>query len=129
MRSKYTLYIVRYSFIIAIVMTIMSCSTTENLPEGDVLYTGISEIAYGRKAKSKQTKAVSDSTGVITAMARAYNTVDDLLKGNLKPQDIRAFLHNNDSLTREQRDSLLRSAAILEQATEAVREEVNASQV
>lgn len=106
-----------------------SCSTTEKLPEGDVLYTGISEIAYDRKAKSKYaSKEENDSTGVITAMARAYNLVDELLSGNLKAQDIRAYINiNKDSLSAEQRDSLLRSAAILEKATAEAREEVNAA--
>ena len=106
----------------------LSCSTTENLPEGDVLYTGISEIAYGRKAKSKSAAASGkDSTGVITAMAKAYNTVEELLSGNVRAEDLRALLSKNDSLSREQRDSIARCAAVLEQATEAVREEVDAA--
>ncbi len=106
-----------------------SCSTTEKLPEGDVLYTGISEIAYNRKAKSKYaSKEQTDSTGVITAMARAYNLVDELLSGNLKAQDIRAYINiNKDSLSSEERDSLLAQAATLEKATTEATEEVNAA--
>ena len=106
-----------------------SCSTTDKLPEGDVLYTGISEIAYNRKAKSKYaSKAENDSTGVITAMARAYNLVDELLSGNLKPQDIRAYINiNKDSLSAEVRDSLSAEARLLESATAQAREEVNAA--
>ena len=30
------------------------CSTTKNLPEGEVLYTGIKEIDYGQKSKKKK---------------------------------------------------------------------------
>ncbi|MBR0433342.1 MAG: BamA/TamA family outer membrane protein [Bacteroidaceae bacterium] len=107
---------------------VTSCSTTEKLPEGDVLYTGISEIAYGRKAKNKSTQTgAKDSTGVITAMAKAYNTVENLLTGNVRAEDLRALLSKNDSLSREQRDSIARCAAVLEQANEAVREEVDAA--
>jgi len=111
----------------ALSMLSTGCSTTEHLPEGDVLYTGISEIAYGHKAKSKGAKTSSDSTGVITAVAHAYNAVEDLLSGNVNAQDIRSFLTHTDSLSREERDSLERSAVILEQATDAVREEVDAA--
>ena len=107
---------------------VTSCSTTEKLPEGDVLYTGISEIAYGRKAKNKSAQTgAKDSTGVITAMAKAYNTVENLLTGNVRAEDLRALLSKNDSLSREQRDSIARCAAVLEQANEAVREEVDAA--
>lgn len=107
---------------------VTSCSTTEKLPEGDVLYTGISEIAYGRKAKNKSAQTgAKDSTGVITAMAKAYNTVENLLTGNVRAEDLRALLSKNDSLSREQRDSIARYAAVLEQANEAVREEVDAA--
>lgn len=107
---------------------VASCSTTEKLPEGDVLYTGISEIAYGRKAKNKSAQTgAKDSTGVITAMAKAYNTVENLLTGNVRAEDLRALLSKNDSLSREQRDSIARCAAVLEQANEAVREEVDAA--
>lgn len=107
---------------------VTSCSTTEKLPEGDVLYTGISEIAYGRKAKNKSAQTgAKDSTGVITAMAKAYNTVENLLTGSVRAEDLRALLSKNDSLSREQRDSIARCAAVLEQANEAVREEVDAA--
>ena len=110
-------------------ISLWSCSTTEKLPEGDVLYTGISEIAYNRKAKSRYaSKEKGDSTGVITAMARAYNLVDELLSGNLKAQDIRTYINiNKDSLSAQERDSLLAQATILERATAEAREEVNAA--
>ena len=32
------------------------CSTTKNLPEEEVLYTGIKEIDYGQKSKKKAKK-------------------------------------------------------------------------
>lgn len=33
-----------------------NCSTTKNLPEEEVLYTGIKEINYGQKAQKKKRK-------------------------------------------------------------------------
>ncbi len=33
------------------------CSTTKNLPEEEVLYTGIKEIDYGQNAKKKNKKS------------------------------------------------------------------------
>ncbi|MBQ9560119.1 MAG: BamA/TamA family outer membrane protein [Bacteroidaceae bacterium] len=56
-----------------------SCSETKNLAEGEKLYVGIKEIAYDRPPK-KQT-ATNDSTGVITALGNAYNTVEAYLTG------------------------------------------------
>ena len=108
-----------------------SCSTTENLPEGEVLYTGISEIAYGRKVKPRgQNKHVADSTGVITAIADAYNAVEGLLSGNI---DVNAMINRlavqakDKELTTAQRDSLRREMAVYEEAMRTAREEVNAA--
>ena len=57
------------------------CSTTKNLPEGEVLYTGIKEIDYGQKSKKKKKKQKEQATqeGVITSFADAYKAVDELL--------------------------------------------------
>ena len=58
------------------------CSTTRNLPEEEVLYTGIEEIDYGlaakKKAKKKRKKQQAEE-GVITSFADAYKAVDKLL--------------------------------------------------
>lgn len=54
------------------------CSTTKRLPEEEVLYTGIKEIAFGHKANTKKNKDKSEE-GVITSIAEAYKTVDELL--------------------------------------------------
>ena len=57
------------------------CSTTKNLPEEEVLYTGIKEIDYGQKSKKKAKKKAKqkEEEGVITSLADAYKAVDDLL--------------------------------------------------
>lgn len=60
-----------------------ACSTTKNLPEGEQLYTGISQITFKdsdiKKSKRKQEKA--DTVGVITAIDEAVQTVGNLFSG------------------------------------------------
>ena len=79
------------------------CSTTKNLPEGEVLYTGIKEIDYGQKSKKKKKKQKEQATqeGVITSFADAYKAVDELLT----QRDLSA-LKRPVELTDEQKDSI-----------------------
>lgn len=58
---------------------IFSCSETKNLAEGEVLYTGIKRVSYDKMPKPEQEKG--NTTGVITALGNAYNTVSDYLTG------------------------------------------------
>lgn len=105
-----------------------SCSTTANLPEGETLYTGISEIAYGRQAGQKQRK-VDDETGVITALADAYQTVGSLLAGNADVTQVLAAI-NKDSLAHlapALRDSVEQATTVARKALETAREEVDAA--
>ncbi|MCR4995151.1 MAG: BamA/TamA family outer membrane protein [Bacteroidales bacterium] len=107
-----------------------ACSTTARLPEDEVLYTGISEIAYGHKASDPKAskQARRDTTGVITAVARAYNTIEDLLSGNVDARTKLQRLSQADSLfTPRQLDSLRREIALVDSTTQAVRTEVNAA--
>ena len=60
---------------------IFSCSETKNLAEGEVLYTGIKRVSYDKMPKPEQEKG--DTTGVITALGNAYNTVSDYLTGTI----------------------------------------------
>ena len=117
--------------IFAMVMVVLAaCSTTENLPEGEQLYTGISEIAYNRKSKAPGRKQQADSTGVITAIAEAYNSVEDFLTGNMDANVVIQRLRKkaeDRELTREERDSLQRQIAIYEQAIQTASEEVEAA--
>ena len=62
-----------------------SCSETKNLAEGETLYVGIKEVAYDRAPKRAQ--STSDSTGVITALGNAYNTVTGLIEGNASARE------------------------------------------
>ena len=119
------------STIYSSLFTLTSCSTTENLPEGEQLYTGITEIAYNRKARSHGHKEQpADTTGVITAIAEAYTAVDDLLSGRADANVVLrrlAELAADKELTHEQRDSIRREMAIYENATKTVQEEVDAA--
>ena len=71
-----------------------ACSTTSQLPEGQVLYTGIKQITYSQEPV-KPSKVRRDSVGVITTISDAVNAIDDALSGksglstlaNLKQSD------------------------------------------
>ena len=79
------------------------CSTTKNLPEEEVLYTGIKEIDYGQKSKKKAKKKAKqkEEEGVITSLADAYKAVDDLLT----QRDL-SVLKRKEELTQEHKDSI-----------------------
>ncbi|MBO4641484.1 MAG: BamA/TamA family outer membrane protein [Bacteroidaceae bacterium] len=68
-----------YIFIVFATL-LVSCSTTKNLPEDEILYTGIKEITYGKATGNENNEP--EPEGVITALADAYNTVEGLLTGN-----------------------------------------------
>lgn len=109
-----------------------SCSTTENLPEGEVLYTGITEIAYGRRARQygKKAQTTADSTGVITAIADAYTAVEDLLTGNTDATAMISRMSErakDHELSREERDSLRREIDVYQQALRTAQVEVDAA--
>lgn len=109
---------------------VSSCSTTANLPEGEQLYTGIKEIAYNRRAGATAKKQQADSTGVITAIADAYTTVEGLLTGNIDASTMISRLNEqvkDRELTREERDSLRREIAVYESAMSDAKEEVEAA--
>lgn len=113
-------------------LVLTSCSTTGHLPEGEVLYTGISEIAYNRQAryKGKKNQAKEDSTGVITALANAYDAVEGLLTGSTDANAVLERLSEqvkDKGLTSEQRDSIRSEVTIYEKATKTMKEEVEAA--
>ena len=114
-----------------LIFLLTSCSTTSNLPEDETLYTGIYEIAYGHKAMSRRAKkeARNDSTGVITSIADAYVTVENMLAGSFEAKDMMRHLSENQQqpLTREQKDSLKQAIRLVEAASATAREEVDAA--
>ena len=100
------------------------CSTTKNLPEGEVLYTGIKEIDYGQKSAKQKKKQKEQATqeGVITSFADAYKAVDELLT----QRDLSA-LKRPAELTDEQKDSIEEVRRIEEEAYQTAKEEVDAA--
>ncbi len=72
-----------YISLIIIILSLFGCSTTKYLPEGEQLYTGISQITFGDEVvkESKRQQHDADSAGVITAIDDAVQTVGDLFSG------------------------------------------------
>lgn len=102
------------------------CSTTKKLPEEEVLYIGIKEIAYGHKAKADKDGSAAEK-GVITSIAEAYKTVDELLTSK---KDIPLSEMSKEQvrmLTKEQLDSLKKEEKIEKQAYDVTKEEVEAA--
>ena len=95
------------------------CSTTRNLPEEEVLYTGIQDIDYGEKSRKKSNDGQTE--GVITSLAEAYKAVDEALSR----QDLSAL--KRAELTQAQKDSIKHVESIQEEAYETAKEEVNAA--
>ena len=47
---------------LAVGFLLQGCSTTSHLPEGEVLYTGISDISFGQKSKKAPEKQQKTAT-------------------------------------------------------------------
>ena len=103
MNSVIRTYYFRLCGLCLLCMICAACSETKNLAEDETLYVGIKEIAYDRAPKNR--KAESDTTGVITALGNAYNTVSGLLAGDASAREALEALQSQN-LTKEQRDSV-----------------------
>lgn len=117
-------------FLFMIPFLLTSCYPTSHLPEDEQLYTGISEIAYNRKARARhERKHHEDSTGVITSLAEAYHTVEGLLAGHTEARDLleQMVQRRDSSLTLEQLDTIRRELALLDKAMITTKEEVEAA--
>ncbi len=111
--------------IVAAAAMLAACSSTSHLPEGEELYIGISRIDYGHGTKARPTVGTrTDSTGVITALADAYNSIEDIFSGNYDARAVLSDKLKDKSLTPAQRDSLRREMAVYDDALDAVKAEV-----
>ena len=114
--------------VVLLALLLAACSTTANLPDGEVLYTGIGDIYYGYKelqAKKKAPKRKDGEEGVIAAINEAYTNVERLLMGEgVAASD--ASVPNLDELTDFQRDSVRAEQSLLKESESVVREEVEA---
>ncbi|MCR5821050.1 MAG: BamA/TamA family outer membrane protein [Bacteroidaceae bacterium] len=111
-----------------------ACSTTSNLPEDEILYTGISEFAYDHQAdkhlkKGKKAKTEDKKKGVITSLAEAYTSIDDLLNGSSSASEVLRRLKKEDRarLSKAVLDSLEGSAKKDEEALNTAKEEAEAA--
>ena len=104
-------------FFSALLLT--SCYQTKNIPEDEQLYAGINDLAYGHKWGQKKNRASKDSTGVITAVANAYNAVEGILTGNSQALD------NLREPTREEKDSIRQAEKMDDEASATAKSEVN----
>ena len=111
-----------------------ACSTTKNLPEDEILYTGISEFAYDHQAdkhlkKGKKAKKEEKQKGVITSLAEAYTSIDDLLNGSSSASEVLRRLKKEDKakLSKAVLDSLEGSAKKDEEALKTAKEEAEAA--
>ncbi len=82
-------------YIIGVLCLLSSCASTEHLPEGEQLYTGISEIAFNRPLRTQKKAHEGDSVGVIKAISDAYAQVENALSG-----------HDLKQLPKAERDSI-----------------------
>lgn len=94
-----------------------ACTLTKNLPEGETLYRGIKSIDYDKR---QQTKDDGRETGVITALADAYETVEGLLSGDA------SVLNAENVDVKAVRDSMKRVSQKDEAAYASAKEEVEA---
>ena len=94
-----------------------ACTLTKHLPEGETLYRGIKSIDYDNW---QQTTDNGQETGVITALADAYETVEGLLSGDA------SALKSDDMSDKAIRDSLRHASEKDKLAYESAKEEVEA---
>ena len=106
-------------FLCVLALLQAACSTTGKLPEGEVLYAGIKEIAYDKIPTD--TIPTKGEEGVITALVDAYNTVEGLLSGNSTMNTV------DEKTEKQQEDSLKQAQKINKQAYLTAKSEVEAA--
>lgn len=117
------------SFLVAGTGGLYSCSTTKNLPEEEILYTGVREIAFNSplKKKKKKQRLSGDSVGVITTIAETVKSIGDIFSGEGTASATQAKKKSpNASLTKEEKRALKETQKTEAQALESVQEEVEA---
>lgn len=120
---RHIVHALRWVWVVLLVLTQFACYETRYLPEGEVLYTGISDVSYGHRNVKKDANLAKDEEGVITAVADAYNSVESLLKGNGKLMPTKEELAQ---MSPAQRDSFKAEEALSREAMAQVKEEVEA---
>ncbi len=113
--------------ILIIIISLWGCSTTKYLPEGEQLYTGISQITFNESEikKQKRKQVESDSVGVITAIDDAVQTVGNLFSGSIADTPPVSVLPEQP-LTPEQKAEEKKREKELAEHFSVVEEELNA---
>lgn len=106
--------------ILTVSVVFWSCSTTNHLPEGETLYTGINSVNYVDQGDSYQRGNSKYEGGVIVAIADAVDKISDAFNGNKSDQ----ASPSQGGLTPQERDSIRQANEQEAEALEMVREEL-----
>lgn len=101
-----------------------ACSTTQNLPEGEILYTGVDEIDYLKPGETIESHK-NDTSGVINALASAAEQINNLLSGSKGDVEDK-YYKNPKSLTEEEKAIWDERRKNYREALESASTEVNA---
>ncbi len=110
---------------VLVILALAACSTTDKLPDGETLYTGIGSVNYVDQGDLYRKGDAKYTGGVIVSIADAVDKISDALTGNgtAKKEPDRT---TRDKLTPRESDSI-RIARDQENAVlETVREELEA---
>ncbi len=98
-------------------LTFTACSTTDKLPEGETLYTGISSVNYVDQGDKYRKGDAKYAGGVIVSIADAVDKVSDVLSGHVSTKkkeevqtdDVKLTAHESDSIreAKDQEDAVL----------------------
>ena len=111
---KRTLYIYICQIMLLLCM-FSACSTTDHIPQDEVLYTGIKEIAFNQPLENELGNS-TDSTGVIKAISDAYHSMEDAILGTGE--------YELKKLPKDKRDSILHHQRQNTEAYETIQDEV-----
>lgn len=119
MRKKDIHKVKRIGLLHLLLILLAACSSVGNFPEGEVLYSGIKEIAFDKTPKDTIRKT-EEGEGVITALVDAYNTVEGLLTGS-------STIPIDEKTRKLQEDSLKEVRKLNAQAYATAKSEVEAA--
>ena len=105
-------------FLIAMIL-VSSCSTTSNLPEGEILYTGIESVDYMDRGNPRKVR--KDSLGVVMAAMRSMSRWESLMS-----LDERESKDSLDEDRKERVRQMIERVRSDREAFEETREEVDA---
>ena len=117
---------IHYLYILISISILSACSTTDKLPEGETLYTGIQSISFvdqGDKYQKGDSKYVG---GVIVAIADAVDKVSNALNGINTTINAGATTTSPAQITIQERDSMRLAKEQEDAVIEVLREEMDA---